>query len=168
MNLKKLFNMRSALIFPIALFFLLFGARCSDNKNDFNDEIVSLLLNCPGGTMTFTSGTARSWSCCRAINAGAYWKIVGSAGSEAVQLLIGNASTGPHSTSTLLSNEYIIFTTGGTNYLGVSDAPYDSGSSTISVVNNPTTITGTFSGTVYAIDGINNLSISGGSFTAVK
>jgi hypothetical protein len=167
MNLKKLFNKRNALIFPIALFVLLFGARCSDNKNDLNDQVLSLLLNCPGGTMSFTQGTARNWTCCVAFNVGSYWKIVASNGSEAVQLLIGDASTGPHSTSTLASNEYIIFTTSGVNYFGVSNTPYISGSSTINIVNNPTTITGNFSGTV-AIDATTNLGISAGSFTAVK
>jgi hypothetical protein len=168
MNLKKLLNKRSALIFPIALFVLLFGARCSDNKNDLNDQVVSLLLNCPGGTMTFTSGTARSWTCCRAVNAGTYWKIVGSGGSEAMQLFIGDATPVSHDDSTFASYEYIQFTTGGVNFYGVTDSPYNTGASDITVSSNTSSsITGSFTGTVK--DGLGgSLTISSGSFTAVK
>ena len=169
MNLRNLANKRSIIIIPIALFVFLFSARCSDNNNDFKNEILMILLNCQGGTMAFTQGTLRSWTCCRAVNHGTYWEVVGSSGSEAVQLFIGNASVGLHNTSTLISHEYIIFSSGGINFYGVTDSPYVSGSSTINVTtNNSTTIVGTFNGTVYANGGSTNRVITLGTFTAFK
>jgi len=171
MNLKKLFNIRNAIIVPIALFVLLFGARCTDNNDNFNDELLTMLLNCPGGAMGFMSGSVRTWDCCRAIDHFTYWEVLGSGGSEAVRLFFGKDTPLPqtYNDDALTSNhEYIQFVTGGIEFLGVKTYNALANSSITITIDNSTTIVGSFDGDVYNSTGLLSHSITGGAFVAVK
>lgn len=173
MSLIKSNSVIRFLVIPLALCAVMFNARCKDDDNDeFIEQALLNLASCPGGTMGFTlDGNPRAWTCCVAVNHGTYWEVVGRGGNEVIRLFIGDAvpANSPFDASTLASHEYILLVAGGVSYYGVSDSPYNSGTSSITVTTNDAdSITGTFSGDVYRNDGITFRAITLGTFTALK